>query len=321
MKVAIIGAGLAGLTLASRLAARHDVSVFEKARGPGGRMSTRRADPYAFDHGAQYFTAETDRFRAFLQPFRETGSIAPWPETVELVGGARLSSKEKWVAAPGMNALCKKLAEDLSLQTQVHVERLKRGPDGWSLIDLNGAKIGPFDWVVSTAPSAQSAALLPKNFTGQSELQKAEMMGCFALMLGFESPLDLAWTALKSGTPPIGWMAINSDKPGRPTPCSLLIQSDNEWAEAHLESDPDQIRATLLEAASSLAGTDLSIAPHQAMHRWRYAATRKSTDAPFLLDSELQLAACGDWCLGGKVEAAFLSASELADEFDTLSGT
>ena len=284
-------------------------------------MSTRRSTPYAFDHGAQYFTAETDRFRAFLQPLRETGLIAPWPETVELVGGARLSSKEKWVAAPAMNALCKKLAEDLSVQTQIHVERLERGAEGWSLIDKNGAKTGPFDWVVSTAPSVQSAALLPDTFSEQSGLYKAEMMGCFALMLGFDTPLDLTWTALKSGAPPIGWMAVNSDKPDRPAPYALLVQSDNEWAEAHLETDPDEVRATLLEAASALTGTDLSIATHQVMHRWRYAATRTQAGVPFLLDPELQLAACGDWCLGGKVEAAFLSASELADELESRTGT
>ena len=90
MKIAIIGAGLAGLTLAHRLVARHDITVFEKARGPGGRMSTRRADPYAFDHGAQYFTAETDRFRSLLKPLRETGLIAPWPKTVALANGARM---------------------------------------------------------------------------------------------------------------------------------------------------------------------------------------------------------------------------------------
>jgi predicted NAD/FAD-dependent oxidoreductase len=28
---------------------------------------------------------------------------------------------------------------------------------------------------------------------------------------------------------------------------------------------------------------------------------------PRLFDSELEIGACGDWCLGGRVEAAFLS--------------
>ena len=321
MKIAIIGAGFAGLTLARRLAEQHDVSVFEKARGPGGRMSTRRADPFAFDHGAQYFTVETDRFEAFLAPLRASGLIETWPKDIELVGGARLSSKEKLVAAPGMNSLCKALAADVPVHTQAHIDHLRKIGESWTLIDKVGAEIGPFDWVISSAPSVQSAALFPDAFTGQAALERTEMVGCFSLMLGFDAPLDLSWTALKSGTPPIGWMAVNSSKPGRPGSYSLLIQSDNEWAEAHLEDDPEEVQGALLGAASEHAGVDLSVASHQVLHRWRYAATRTPAGEPFLIDPALQLAACGDWCLGGKVEAAFLSASELADQFESPSGT
>ena len=321
MKIAIIGAGFAGLTLANRLAKQHDVSVFEKARGPGGRMSTRRADPFAFDHGAQYFTVETERFSAFLSPFRASGLIETWPKDIELVGGARLSSKEKLIAAPGMNSLCKALAADVAVHTQSHIDRLEQTGTRWTLIDKEGVAIGEFDWVISSAPSVQTLALFPDTFSGQPALDRTEMVGCFALMLGFETPLDLPWTALKSGTAPIGWMAVNSSKPGRPEPYSILIQSDNEWAETHLEDDQDQVRAALLTASSELAGTDLSAASLQVMHRWRYAAMRTPAGEPFLIDQVLQLAACGDWCLGGKVEAAFLSASELADQFESPSGT
>ncbi|HPG28302.1 MAG TPA: NAD(P)-binding protein, partial [Myxococcota bacterium] len=40
MRIAVIGAGIAGATVASRLhAAGVEVEVFEKARGPSGRMS------------------------------------------------------------------------------------------------------------------------------------------------------------------------------------------------------------------------------------------------------------------------------------------
>ena len=60
--IAIIGAGLSGLIAARELAKNNDVTIFEKARGVGGRMATRRAnnlkfDGFNFDHGTQYFTA------------------------------------------------------------------------------------------------------------------------------------------------------------------------------------------------------------------------------------------------------------------------
>ena len=318
MKIAIIGAGLSGLTLASRLSGVHDVVVLEKARGPGGRMSTRRAAPYAFDHGAQYFTAETECFQSFLSNLEGLGLIAKWPRDIVLTGGARMSAKPKYVAKPGMNAICKHLAETVRVQTQIHVETLSKGAEGWRVSAQDGDARGPFDWVISTAPAEQSAALLPETFSGRAALSAVEMQACFALMLGFEQPLDLDWQALKSGTPPIGWMATNSDKPGRSDPFALLIQSDNAWAEAHLENDPEQIIAALFAAGSALAGVDLSAANHRVLHRWRYASTAKPAGVPFLMDQDQQLAACGDWCPGSKIEAAFLSANALADEILSL---
>lgn len=313
MNIAIIGAGLAGLVLADRLNRDHQVRVFEKARGPGGRMSTRRADPYGFDHGAQYFTADSAAFHDFVSGHEQAGQIAPWPGQVECVGGAQASSKPKWVAAPGMNSICKALAQGLDVQSGIHVETLAREASGWHLVDKTGATFGPFDWVISTAPAPQTQALMPSEFSGQAALEKVRMSGCFALMLGFERAPELSWTALKSGTPPVGFMAFNSQKPQRAHAPSVLIQSSNEWAEAHLEDDPDRVTATLLDAASELAGTDLSTAPHQALHRWRYAATPVPAGVDYLKDDALRLAACGDWCVGSKVEAAFLSAFRLAD--------
>nr|WP_070960912.1 NAD(P)-binding protein [Hyphomonas sp. Mor2] len=315
MRIAIIGAGLAGLTLARGLSASHSVTVFEKARGPGGRMSTRRATPYAFDHGAQYFTAESDPFLDLLSSLKSRGIIAEWPDRIDLRAGARVSDKPKLVASPGMNGLCKTVAEGLNVRPGVKIETLRRDGGGWSLVDAEGALTGPFDWVVSTAPAPQTDALLPASFAGKAKLSRVKMLGCFALMLGFETPLDLPWQALKSGAPPIGWMAVNSAKPDRVEAFSLLIQSSNDWADAHLEDDPETVKSVLLHAASDLTGIDLTVATHQVLHRWRYAATETPLGAPYLIDQDLNLAACGDWCLGSKVEAAFLSAEALAKAF------
>ena len=66
-KVAIIGAGLSGLTAAHFLEDYAEVFIFEKSNGLGGRMSTRRHDRYSFDHGAQYFTVKTKQFSQFIK--------------------------------------------------------------------------------------------------------------------------------------------------------------------------------------------------------------------------------------------------------------
>src|SRR5690349_3573169 len=78
-RVAVIGAGLAGLTLARILTEMGlSVKVFDKGRSPAGRMSTRREDGSGFDHGAQYFTARDEGFQRQVETWVEQGIAAEW---------------------------------------------------------------------------------------------------------------------------------------------------------------------------------------------------------------------------------------------------
>ena len=53
---AVIGAGMAGIAVARTLMqAGHQVSVFEKSHGAGGRMATRNTPYGNFDHGRVLF--------------------------------------------------------------------------------------------------------------------------------------------------------------------------------------------------------------------------------------------------------------------------
>ncbi|MEP2103166.1 MAG: NAD(P)-binding protein [Parasphingorhabdus sp.] len=84
MKIAIIGSGLSGLACADQLrTAGHQLFLFDKARGPGGRMSTRRIESAAgdisFDHGAQYFTAHDPSFQIVVDGWGKLGVASRWP--------------------------------------------------------------------------------------------------------------------------------------------------------------------------------------------------------------------------------------------------
>jgi len=79
--IAIIGAGMAGLACARHLAqAGHAPIIFDKGRGIGGRLATRRAEGLQFDHGAQYVNAHTPGFAALLAELAAAGAAAPWPD-------------------------------------------------------------------------------------------------------------------------------------------------------------------------------------------------------------------------------------------------
>lgn len=317
-KIAIIGAGLAGLTLARALPQHAEVTLFEKSRGIGGRMATRYAGEYEFDHGAQFFTARTDAFANLIHKYETSGHVRPWPDAVATHGGARETSKDKYVASPRMNTLCKTLADGLDVRVKVQVAKINRIGENWQITDSNGQTHGPFEWVICATPAPQASVLLPDDFSEHTALVNVRMAGCFALMLGYDQPINLPWTALRAQNNPVGWMALNSAKPGRNGATALLIHASNEWAEAHLEDDKETVQAVLMAAASALAGVNLSGAAHTALHRWRYAATPTPAGADFLLDRENKLAACGDWCLGSKVEAAFTSGQKLGEHLDNI---
>ena len=70
-KIAIIGSGITGCTLAVNLK-EYDITIFDKSRGVGGRLATRRADNFVFDHGAPFFQIKTKEFYNFLKPQQNT---------------------------------------------------------------------------------------------------------------------------------------------------------------------------------------------------------------------------------------------------------
>ncbi|WP_300019340.1 FAD-dependent oxidoreductase [uncultured Roseobacter sp.] len=322
--VAIIGAGLSGLRLAQRLTPFMQVTVFEKSRGLGGRMSTRPKDGFAFDHGAQYFTARGADFEAFLRPYLENGTVQPWaPRLAQLAGKDAPPhwTAPRYVATPGMTGLAKAMAAELTVHRAVQVDRLVRSGDQWQMLDAEETDLGRFDWVISTAPSPQTARLMPPAFAGHPSLEAAVMQGCYSLMLGFDTPQMLDWDAAWVGQDPLAWIAVNTSKPGRPAQYCIVAQTSNSWAQANLERDQDAIRTELMATVEMVTGVAASTAAYIGLHRWRYASVATPSATPFLIDPDNRLAAAGDWCGAGKVEAAFDSASSLAEALEiTLTG-
>lgn len=318
-KIAIIGAGLSGLTLARLLQDRADITVFEKARGVGGRMSTRRALPYFFDHGAQYFTARTKAFQAFLHPLIKAQLVQPWYARYARFDGKQILERVNWsdeetryVGTPSMNSMAKYLAEGLDLNLNTRVTSLIQ-QDRWHLYDADGADKGDFDWVVSTIPSPQASQLLPPEFKYHAKVSATKMQACFALMFGFSNDIQLEFDAAHVTNSDISWLAVNSHKPDRAHHPTVIVHSSAAYAQAHIDDNHEDVRQHLCAEASRIVGHDLSSAAHQTVHGWRYANNATRDPLPVLIDPYLRLAACGDWCLGGRIEGAFTSAHDLAN--------
>lgn len=317
-KIAVIGAGLSGLTFALKLNSKADITVFEKSRGIGGRMATRYCRDYEFDHGAQYFTAKGQTFRKFLEPFIAKGIVRNWkPNLVTLSKeGAeeRISNHPSYVASPRMNTLAKEMAKDIKLVGNTQIDKVIGEAGAWELIDKEEESHGIFDDVVFAIPSYQAEVLLPNTFKHMQQIQQIKMDACFSLMLGFERPFEPGFDGAFVEGSPIGWISVNSSKPKRPQGFSIMVQSQNQWAEAHKDDDKEKVHAILLEEAAALLNQNLSGAEHQVLHRWLYASTSVPAEQNFFHDEKNQLACIGDWCIKGRVEAAFDSGHRLAEK-------
>ena len=317
MRIAVIGAGMAGLSAARLLRAEHSVTVFDKSRGVGGRMSTRYAGDYEFDHGAQYFTVTDPDFAALLDSLPD--AAAPWESRGLYLRRGALEAdtgRPRWVGAPRMNSLPKALAQGLDVRLGVRIARIE-GPRGAHTLHMeDGSRAGPFNRVLCTVPAPQVAALLPGSSALQEELADVTMHACFALMVGFPahgSAFAPAWDSLRVADLPVGWMALNSAKPGRnPEHAALVVHGAPEWSDRNADADRRVVQDTLVECASALCGVDLSQAPHIALHRWLYAYTDAGTGQTCLVDPDSGVVLAGDWCVGGRVEGAFVSGQEAA---------
>jgi renalase len=320
VKIAIVGAGFSGLVLARALRRHADVVVFEKSRSPGGRLATRRAGDFEFDHGAQFFTARGAAFRAFLEPLVAARVVEPWSANFVELGPSGRLSRRRWgtdpphyVAVPAMNALGKHLAADVELRTSCRIARIEPHGESWLLEDEAGTSLGAFDWVLLAIPAQQARALMPADFAHAGRLSRPDMLGCYALMIGFDRPLPLSFDAALVKDADISWLSVNNSKPGRPPAFSMVALASNAWADAHIDTEPGDVENRLREVLTGLLGHDLDGLSHTSLHRWRYANIGRQKGPRSLLDPRRRLGVCGDWCVHGRVEGAYLSGMDLAE--------
>ena len=325
MHIAIIGAGLAGLTSARQLQDQgHSVVLYEKSGGPGGRMSTRQTDLGGFDHGAQYFTVSSDGFHKHTSAWRKAGWIDTWNGRLASLeaGVAKPAgrSQQRLVAVPGMRALAGHLSQGLEVRVNHLVRRIERDGDQWLLSVQHdsvpiAATAGPFDAVIVAMPADQAAALLEPAPAFATQAASVHMAPCWALMLGFQDALPLEYDAAWVQNSRLGWICRDSSKPGRRPGEHWVCHATAPWSIEHLEDEPERAREKLLKAFHEATGSHVQ-PMFVAVHRWRYAQALAPLKEDCLWDAELRLGLAGDWFAAGldgsgKVENAVMSAQAL----------
>jgi renalase len=311
MRIAVIGAGIAGLSAARGLKGRgHTVIVHERSSAVGGRSGTRRiraiemprglADAsVAFDHGAQYLTVRDDRFSEIAAEWERDRVIAKWTGRIVSFDGEGWEDVDdatsRYVGVPGMSAIAESLASGIAINYGSRIESLDQ-------------LLAAFDQVVVAIPAPSAAALVENYPALSAPASRVRMLPSWTVAAAFEERVAARFDAAFVHGSPLGWISRNTSKPKRDWKVDTwVLQATTSWSAAHIDDRSDDVGAFLMEAFEDLIAKGLPRAFYATVHRWRYATAEPPLAIGALHDAQSRITLCGDWCLGSRIEDAFLS--------------
>lgn len=324
-RIAIVGSGLSGLTAAIKLKQQgHDVTVFEKSRGPGGRLAAKRVADGSVDMGAQYFTSRNPDFLPFLTEFAGDSSFATWNGRFGFQDKQgqwqAFPDEPRYVGTPRMTAVSRALSAHATVVAETRIESLGRTDKGWALSDTNGKRMGEFDQVIITAPPAQARDLLAQSNLAELAAQLddaiSRVLPCWAVAAHFEENPWPGHEGMRCDHPALFWVANNSSKPGRKSTDQVgngawwVLHANPEWTGRNVDASPEHVTATLIAAFRELTGTEVAVTD-AVTHRWLYARSEGGANPGHLWFQDQSIGLAGDWLSGGRVEGAFDSACSL----------
>lgn len=318
LSIAIIGCGLAGLSAAQLLnQSGLKVQLFEKSRGTGGRMSSRRTGIGVLDLGTRYITAQDPRFLKTLHDWQEQGWVQPWSTPVHVVQNGQINSinkrQERWIGIPSSSAITRGLLGEIPAHFNCRIAEVFHGEDHWILQDTADNTYGPFSHVIVAVPGPQASALLASSPLLAHTAAHVSMEPVWSVMLGFNGLLETHLEAAMVHDSPLEWISSDRGKPGRNnTMDTWCLQANHHWSRKNLDQPKDWIIEQLGAAFAQVLNCPIPDPTFSMAHRWLYGSSVRKQEWTVLADPESGIYACGDWCLNGQVESAWLSGQETA---------
>jgi renalase len=335
LEIAIVGAGMAGIVCAKELqsAGQQGIAIFEKSRGVGGRLTTRRMFDTCVDRGTCYISPKGEEFRALIDRLIVDNVVEIWTDKTHTLtaAGEMLADPDlypRYVAPNGMNQIAKYLATDLDIRFGHRAISIV--PDGnlWRL-KLEGTESAEIlaRQVILAIPAPQAvdllaslADILPGEFL--ASLKAVDFYPSIAIAAGYTptqlSEWEVAYPQVKAITctddPILAWLGVDSSKRHQPAPPAFVLQSTAKFA-AEYPHPEDTAAASLamLERASDRFLPWFRESQWQQPHLWRYAFPKSPRSDDFLsIDLPAPLFCTGDWGRGRKVEDAYLAGLAVA---------
>ncbi|WP_283789207.1 NAD(P)/FAD-dependent oxidoreductase [Bermanella sp. WJH001] len=314
--VLVIGAGLAGLTLAQQLKCQgRDVVCVDKARGSGGRLSSKRIDinDYAvsFDLGALSFSAQSPSFQQAVNDWCEQGHLIKWLEH---------DDHAQYIGSPRSSSLTRSLADEVGVHFSVRISAIVKIENGWQIFCEGNEKEVLYAYaneIVLACPAPQAYELIPSEHKLKTQLEGVSIFPQWVATFALAKPISINDFCLNPNEN-IAKISYENSKPARNNDHNLhvyCVQASVLWSQARLDYSKDKVIYELADELSKLCTEPLLIKGDYA-HRWLYSNGTNYSDsqAGFIATDDLSL--CGDYLMTNDlidgVEAAYLSGQALA---------
>ena len=316
MKVAVLGAGIAGLAAARELGrSGAEAVVYEAESRVGGRCQTISLDGYTFDPAAISVTPRNMAIERVMFEELDTDGLIKIEQPIYAHDGRRTFTShapeiDQYCYVQGMQRLPELLADGVDVRLRQRVERIEEKN---SRFVVRGES---FDAVVLTVPTPDAVAMLE----ARSDVRKAHntrYRRCISVVLGFDRKTDVPYHAVVAdeSAHPLNRLCIETAKtPGRaPTGhTALTVLFGPKYSKWHFESPEGELLKDALIDIGRILGEGYETPTVTRTYRWVHGIVETNASFQTVNPAGSRIVVAGDGVMGGRIEYAYDSGVKAA---------
>ncbi len=312
----VIGSGISGATIANLLSKKYTVDLYDKAKGIGGRSSFKRLDKTrGFDHGTQYFSPKSLKFKSFTKRLIEKKILKVWTGEHKFLNRKKKENKNhvKVIGKKGNNDISKYLLKNIRCYFESEVKKIYFSDKKWELTFSDG-KIKTYENLILTCPFPQLRKLTKKYIKNSFINAKIKMDANITVLIEIKKT-NLNLSSFLFNDKILGWAGYENSKKRFKSKTDLwTLQSTFNWANKKIKQNKVNKKVNseiLINKFFQLTGIKQTKILFLLNHGWMYSSNSNPLKLKSYWNSKLNLGVCADWFNGPRLESGWISANDL----------